>query len=63
MKFTRKQELVLIELGLKALLNGMVEKPTQSKTKGRRWTKTQRAKFSASMQKKWNEKKKLPTSK
>jgi len=62
MKLTRKQELALIDIGLKTLLNGLVsnEYPKRSvskpKRRKRQWTEAQRKKFSATMRKKWAEK-------
>jgi hypothetical protein len=57
-KLTRKQELRLIQLGLDSLLgsesNHVERKPRESKkTKERKWTNTQRKKFSATMRRKW----------
>lgn len=54
MKFTRKQELYLIELGTMALLEHVMPKPkAKPKAKGKKWTKAQRAKFNATMTKKF----------
>jgi hypothetical protein len=58
MKFTRRQELFLIDLGLKTLLDSLISLPRESKesrSKGRKWSKTQRKKFASTMQKKFSE--------
>lgn len=68
MKLTRKQELALIDLGLKAVLrnyfdNVPVERgpyrksekrsPWNKGTTGKKWSKAQHAKFSETMKAKW----------
>jgi hypothetical protein len=72
MKFTRTQELALIDLGLKSLLDNL--SPISNKKRGsykikkqawnkdkkiRIWTKEQRKKFSETMKKKWTNKDKI----
>lgn len=52
MKFTRKHELYLIELGLQSLLDTLV-KPKSIKKSGKKWTNAQRKKFKATMQRKF----------
>lgn len=60
MNLTRKQELALIDMGLKQLLNNLVKEPKKDKVvekpKGRKWTKEQRAKFAKTMSKVWKNK-------
>jgi hypothetical protein len=62
MKLTRQQELSLIDLGLKSLLDGLdapkVREPYKKRpwNKGKkigRWTTERRRKFSETMKKKW----------
>jgi len=55
MKFSRKQEQFLVELGIKTLLESLIK---EKKPKGRKWTPEQRKKFKSSMAKKWAEDKK-----
>lgn len=56
MKLTRKQELYLINRGMISLLDEVI-KPIRPKTKPKiktkKWTRMQRAKFAATMKKKW----------
>lgn len=59
MKLNRKQELALIELGLKSLIDGLGQrKEVAKKPAGKKWTPQQRANFMKTMKKKWAEKKK-----
>lgn len=60
MKLTRSQELILIDRGLKSLLESLVEKRVVKKNpvdkKGKyslRWSTERRKKFSETMKKKW----------
>lgn len=64
MKFTRAQELALIELGFQTLLANLTEgkvvkKETPKRTvkKGRKWSDSQRKKYSKSMKAYWMKKK------
>ena len=63
MKLTRKHELLLIDLGMRQVLDNLLPKPkakkkVATKTIGRKWTKAQRKKFAESMKKKWTAKRK-----
>ena len=72
---TRKQELMLIELGLQTLLDNY-KKPKKAKVNhehkepekkqhplvGTKWTEARRKKFKATMKKLWEDKQKLKTS-
>jgi hypothetical protein len=59
MKFTRTQELQLIDIGLGKLLESLTQKPKLIERKPQsEWTEARRKKFSATMKKKWKEKRK-----
>lgn len=57
MKLTRKHELYLIELGMRALLDSVIspviKKEPKTKAPSKKWTNAQRAKFKATMKKKF----------
>lgn len=62
LKMTRKQELYLIDLGLKSLLDSVIPAPKPKskprkivEKKKRGWSKKQRAKFLATMKRKFQE--------
>lgn len=60
MKLTRKQELLLIDIGLATLVNNL-SKPTPIKkenggAKKRKWSKERHKKYAETMAKKWNKK-------
>lgn len=59
MDLSRKQELYLINLGLKSLVEKTIggPKPKVKKVKGHKWTKAQRKKFINTMKKVWEAKK------
>jgi len=63
MKLTRQQELVLINIGLSHVLNGLVKPTTKKvskkkpKSTKRKWSETQRKKFAKTMAKVWKDKK------
>ena len=61
MKFTKKQELVLIGIGLSTVLSGLVtpaKKKKKAVTQKPVWSVARRKKFSQTMKKKWAEKNK-----
>jgi hypothetical protein len=62
MKLTRQQELALIQIGLNSVLNGLISKPKNPrsksrKTKKRQWSDAQRKKFAKTMAQVWKDKK------
>lgn len=52
LKLTRKQELRLIDIGLASVIDNLVVKTKKGST-GKKWTPAQKAKFKATMKKKY----------